>query len=122
MRRSFSERIFGGVCGGMAAALRWPVWPLRLLFVALAVVSGGLVALWYVLLWWLLPPESPAQNRFSRAGLSAPLALLLALGLSALAWFARDLAFVRTAGGQDLLWPGALLLLGTVFLLRQLRA
>lgn len=60
LRRSREARVFGGVCGGIAAfvdappaAVRW-VWALSVL------PSLGVTALGYLLVWGLLPAEAPA--------------------------------------------------------------
>jgi phage shock protein PspC (stress-responsive transcriptional regulator) len=56
LRRSRSDRWFGGVCGGLAARSDVPAWLWRLVFVAVALCGGtGVVA--YVLLWIVLPLE-----------------------------------------------------------------
>jgi len=56
LRRSRSDRWFGGVCGGLAARTDVPAWLWRLVFVAVALCGGtGVVA--YVLLWIVLPLE-----------------------------------------------------------------
>lgn len=56
LRRSNTDRVFGGVCGGIARALGVSSSTVRLLFV-LAVVLGGLSAWAYVILLILIPSE-----------------------------------------------------------------
>ena len=58
LRRSRSERWFGGVCGGLAQVSGIAVWLWRLAFVlfVLCAGAGGLV---YLLLWLVLPLEAP---------------------------------------------------------------
>ena len=63
MYRSFSDRVLGGVCGGLATALHVNAWLIRLIFVLLTLVSLGAFAPLYVLLWWIVPAESPTQRR-----------------------------------------------------------
>ena len=63
MYRSFSDRVLGGVCGGLAAALHVNAWLIRLIFVVLTLVSLGAFAALYLLLWWIVPAESPTQRR-----------------------------------------------------------
>ncbi len=50
--------MLGGVCGGMADAVGWPAWLVRVLFVvgsiAAVAVPGSLI---YVVLWILVPLE-----------------------------------------------------------------
>ena len=118
MYRSFSDRVLGGVCGGLATALHVNAWLIRLLFVLLTLISLGAFALLYVLLWWIVPAESPTQRR---RGFPTILALVLIL-LTAAAWAGRDLGQLTTPSGVNLFWPGALVVLSAVFFLRQLRA
>lgn len=119
MRRSFTDRIMGGVCGGLAASLRLNVWLLRALFVLLTLLSLGVVGLLYMVLWWIIPPESPSQP--SRIGFSplAFLALVLAFVLTGIVLFARG-RFISSTG-QDLFLAGTLAVVGALFFLRQLR-
>jgi phage shock protein C len=55
-RRSRTDRVFGGVCGGMARSTGMESWVWRLLFVALF-ICGGVGFLLYVLLWLFVPSE-----------------------------------------------------------------
>jgi phage shock protein C len=55
-RRSRTDRVLGGVCGGMARATGVESWVWRLLFAILFIFAGaGLLA--YVLLWIFVPSE-----------------------------------------------------------------
>jgi len=55
-RRSRTDRIMGGVCGGLGRATGVESWVWRLIFVALFLcVGAGLLA--YVLLWIFVPSE-----------------------------------------------------------------
>lgn len=119
MLRSFTDRVFGGVCGGLAATLRQNAWVMRAVFVILSLLSFGAFALLYLLLWWVVPQESPTARR--QRGLSVVFVLLLA-ALVIAAWAARDLGYLRSPAGVDLFWPGALVVLSAVFFLRQVRA
>ena len=56
LRRSRSDRWFGGVCGGIAAATGAETWIWRLLLVLLALFGGAGVLL-YILLWIFIPEE-----------------------------------------------------------------
>jgi len=61
LTRSRSERILGGVCGGLA---RWigidPIF-IRLFFVVLAAAGGSGVGV-YILLWIIIPEEGMADS------------------------------------------------------------
>ncbi len=118
MYRSFSDRVLGGVCGGLAARLHISAWVIRVLFALLTVISLGAFGILYLLLWWIVPQESPTQRR---RGVPLILVLLLIV-LTAAAWAGRDMGQLNTAAGINLFYPGALLILGVVFFLRQLRA
>jgi len=118
MYRSFSDRVLGGVCGGLAAALHVNAWLIRLIFVLLTLISLGAFAPLYVLLWWIVPAESPTQRR---RGFPTLLVLVLIVLMLA-AWIGRDLGQMTTASGVNLFWPGVLVVMSAVFFLRQLRA
>ncbi|MFO7320324.1 MAG: PspC domain-containing protein [Chloroflexota bacterium] len=118
MQRSFTDRVLGGVCGGLAASLRLNAWLVRLLFIILALVSLGAFAALYLLLWWITPQESFVMQR--RRGLPLVIALLL-IAMTVAAWLARDAGTFVGPTGIDLFWPGVLLVLSLVFFLRQVR-
>ncbi|HVU11509.1 MAG TPA: PspC domain-containing protein [Phototrophicaceae bacterium] len=118
MVRSFSDRVLGGVCGGLGAALHLRPWLIRLIWVVLTVASLGAFAALYLLLWWIVPQESPMARR---RGFPVILVLLLVV-LTVAAWVGRELGQLNTPSGVNLFWPGALVILCAVFFLRQLRA
>jgi phage shock protein PspC (stress-responsive transcriptional regulator) len=119
MFRSFTDRLLGGVCGGLAASLRVNVWIIRALFVALTIASLGIFAVLYVLLWWITPQESLIAKR--RGGLPVFFALLLVL-LAFGVWAGRDLGWLQAANGESLYLPLLVGVVGLVFFLRQVRA
>jgi phage shock protein PspC (stress-responsive transcriptional regulator) len=55
-RRSRNDRVFGGVCGGMARSTGMESWVWRLLFAVLIIFAGAGLLL-YLLLWILVPSE-----------------------------------------------------------------
>ncbi len=56
LRRSRSDRWFGGVCGGLAGSTGMEAWVWRLLFTVLFICAGaGLLV--YLLLWLFVPSE-----------------------------------------------------------------
>mgnify|MGYP005838085619 CR=1 FL=1 len=117
MHRSFTDRVFGGVCGGVGALFGINPWWVRGAFVILSILSLGVFVIPYLLLWWLAPLASPVSTQ--RRG-AAWLPVLLLLVLTAAVWVARDQGLLRAPNGADLFYPGAALLLGGVFFLRQL--
>lgn len=57
LRRSRSDRLIAGVCGGIAARFGWNAGLVRLLFIVgsfLPIIPGFII---YVILWILLPEE-----------------------------------------------------------------
>jgi phage shock protein C len=55
-RRSRSDRVLGGVCGGLARATGVESWVWRLMFAVLFIFAGaGLLV--YLLLWIFVPSE-----------------------------------------------------------------
>ena len=55
--RSKSERMIGGVCGGIAAYFSIDPVLIRILFIIFALAVGGGILLYLIL--WLLIPEEP---------------------------------------------------------------
>jgi len=58
LKRSLTDRWFGGVAGGLAVATTIPTWAWRILFVLTAFLHG-LGILMYILLWIFVPLERP---------------------------------------------------------------
>jgi phage shock protein PspC (stress-responsive transcriptional regulator) len=57
-KRSRRERIFGGVCGGLAEWLGWTPTRVRVLYVLASIVSAAFPGtLVYVVLWIVVPSE-----------------------------------------------------------------
>lgn len=56
LKRSKSDRMIGGVCGGIARSLGWDPTLVRLLYVLVSIFSAAFPGiLVYVLLWILMP-------------------------------------------------------------------
>ncbi len=64
LTRSRSDRILGGVCGGLGKSTGIDATVFRVLFALLAVAPGVGLPL-YLVLWLLLPEGDPAQPRRS---------------------------------------------------------
>lgn len=113
MMRSFSNRLFGGVCGGLAQSSPFNAWIWRILFIVLTLATMGVGAVVYMIMWWLLPMESPLgqPTNTSLPGLISILLALILLG----AWFGRDLLQLTGSYGY---WAGLLVTL--VFLCKQI--
>jgi phage shock protein PspC (stress-responsive transcriptional regulator) len=58
LRRSRSDRMIGGVCGGIAAWLGWSPTRVRVLYVLVSVLSAAFPGiLVYIVLWIVIPSE-----------------------------------------------------------------
>jgi phage shock protein C len=58
LRRSRRHRIVGGVCGGLADWLGWNPTLVRILYVAVSILSAAFPGtLVYVVLWLVIPQE-----------------------------------------------------------------
>ena len=120
MTRSFTDRVLGGVCGGIAASLRLNAWLVRALFIVGAVITSGAVLALYVALWWAIPQGSLVTRR---GGVVSTLGVILMTGLVIGLWAAeRAGGLLMGATGQSLYLPALATVLALVYLLRQLRA
>ncbi|SHK35360.1 phage shock protein C (PspC) family protein [Pseudonocardia thermophila] len=59
IRRSNTDKMLGGVCGGLAQSLGVDTALLRIAFVVLTVLGAGVAAVLYVAIWALAPVEDP---------------------------------------------------------------
>jgi phage shock protein C len=99
LTRSRSDRVFAGVCGGLAAYMGLDPVLVRVLYVALTFLSGGTGILLYVLAWIIVPaagedmtplaPKDESSKSDSRRvfGILLVVVGLLALASTALPWF-----------------------------------
>lgn len=116
--RSSSQKVIGGVCGGLGDYFAIdPVW-FRIGFVVLA-IAGGSGILIYLLMWLIVPPQPdgyvvPASGRGSVTGVAVIGVVFMIVG---------TVALVNTAApwlGQYV-WPVVLLVGGLVLLLGGLK-
>lgn len=119
MLLSFTDRVLGGVCGGLASALRVDAWLIRALFAVLAVASLGGFGVLYLILWWITPQELPTASR--QRGVPVALVFLM-MGFTGVLWIGRDQTWLRAASGESLYLPLLVFVLAVVFFLRQIRA
>src|SRR5258708_23360576 len=59
IRRNMLDRVFGGVCGGIASTLGVSAWWVRIAFLALIVSAFTFGTLTYILLWVIIPSQTP---------------------------------------------------------------
>lgn len=120
MYRSFVDRMFGGVCGGLGAVFGISAWWFRLAFVILSLVTAGAFVVLYVILWWIIPQESLTEQR--RGGTGRLLLVVILAVLIMTGWYLNTIGALMSPTGQNLYWPILALALGVVFFLRQVRA
>jgi signal transduction histidine kinase len=82
-RRAQEERLAGGVAAGLAARTGFDVTIIRVVLVVATVLSGGFVALLY-LLAWLLVPAAGAESNIASKALTDKRGLAFAVGLVSL--------------------------------------
>lgn len=58
------ERVFAGVCGGIAKYFGWDAGKVRLLYVLISILSAAFPGiLVYVILWFVMPEEKLSWKR-----------------------------------------------------------
>jgi phage shock protein C len=148
LTRSRSDRMIGGVCGGLGAYLRIDPTIVRLLFVLMALGSGAGVFIYFVL-WFVLPSEEAGEavsldaNIRASAGEMADRARSLGSDLSSQDAESRRRGLMVVGGGLilvgavvflnnlnipwlswlkvDLLWPLVLVAAGVLVIVRYLK-
>ena len=123
--RNPSDKLIGGVCGGMADFLGWDPTLVRIAWVVLTLVTGGGGFLAYLALWILLPVgttedglQRPAAVELNEQNLSRVAFILIGLGAL---WLLSNVGILpwvwNLFGGffQVLFWPA--LLIGAGYLI-----
>lgn len=121
--RSRRDRVFAGVCGGLAEYVGLDPVLVRVLYVALTLLSWGMGIVLYLLAWIIVPVESeavsqtaaprdePARHDARRiAGIFLVIIALLALLSTSFGWF-HVFTNLRLAGPVFLLAVGIALLI-----------
>ena len=58
LHRSKTDRMLGGVCGGIARRFGWDPTVVRILYVLVSILSAAFPGiLFYIILWVLIPEE-----------------------------------------------------------------
>jgi phage shock protein C len=119
LRRSQSERVLAGVCGGLGRYLGVDPVLLRIAFVILALANGlGLIA--YVVAWVAIPEERPGQPLGPAPDARRETGRLVLGG--ALVVLGLVLLLDRLAPNLDeLFWPVAVVAVGVAIMLVGLR-
>ena len=58
------DKVFGGVCAGVADYFKWDVRMLRLVWVVLSIVGAGSLVIFYLLLWVLMPDAANEKTNY----------------------------------------------------------
>lgn len=102
MRRRQDHRILAGVAAGVAARTGIDVTAVRVLFVVIALASGGLGVVGYILAWLFVPVAGATSTIAAKAKTDGP-GITLAVGLGSLL-----LAFLLVASDAGAGWLGAI--------------
>lgn len=109
LTRSRTDRVLGGVCGGLAAYLGVdPVW-VRLAAVVLGLFSWGAVVAAYIVAWIIIPEGDPSPSAPAGRGAVVLGVVLIGVGVAALI----DRLF---PGVDRVLWPIVLIVAGAALL------
>ncbi len=120
--RSLIDRVLGGVCGGLSAYLGINAWWARVLTVLLTVLTGGVAAVLYLILWWTLPADLTPGQAVPGRDLGKLLLVGLLIALGGAVTLARGLGLLSGPQGGDLFWPGVVVAVGLALLWREWRS
>jgi len=70
LHRSRTDRIIAGVCGGLARWLGWSPTVVRILYVALSILSAAFPGILIYLLLWIVMPQDHLGRDGEPIGLS----------------------------------------------------
>lgn len=126
LTRSLTDRVLGGVCGGLGAYIGVDPWWVRAAFVILGVFTAGTGVLIYLALWYILPPQAlvdlPDPRGGGRARLSSPETVIViggaVIGMGMIV-LARNLGVLSSEQGDAFL-PLVIIVFGLVLLIKQL--
>jgi phage shock protein C len=125
LTRSLTDRVLGGVCGGLGSYVGINPWWVRGLFIILGIFTAGTGILIYLALWYILPPETLADitvdaDPHHRATNPETMILIggvvIVMGLVVLA---RNLGILSSENGDAFL-PLVVILFGMTLLIKQL--
>lgn len=125
LTRNLTDRVLGGVCGGLGTYVGVDPWWVRALFVALGLFTAGTGALIYLALWFILPVQTLADIPASadKVGRVSQPETVVLVGMGVIAMgviiLARNLGILSGAGGDAFL-PLVVIGFGFVLLVKQL--
>jgi phage shock protein C len=118
LRRSRSDRMLGGVCGGIGAYLGVDPVFVRLAFIAF-VLAGGAGVLAYVVAWIAIPSEEADGTPAGSAPARPPATAAQLVAGAVLVMIGGMLLVDRVLPGLDrFVWPAVLVVAGAVLLAR----
>jgi len=65
--RSRKEKIFGGVCGGIAESLGWTATRVRVLYVLISILSAAFPGTLVYVILWIAVPQAPESGNYEVA-------------------------------------------------------
>jgi signal transduction histidine kinase len=118
LRRAREERLVGGVAAGLAARIGRDATTVRIILVVATILTGGFVAVAYVVAW-LLVPEAGGQGNLASKAITDRRGLALAAAYGSLMVLVRVLASVVHAGWLgSFIWPLAVCGAGLILIWR----
>ncbi len=126
LTRSLTDRVLGGVCGGVGDYIGVNPWWVRVLFIALGLFTAGTGVLLYLALWYVLPAQTladlPADPTLPHEKPANPeTVILIGAGVivMGLVILARNLGVLRGEGGDAFL-PLVVIFFGLMLFVKQL--
>lgn len=125
LTRNLTDRVLGGVCGGLGTYVGVDPWWVRALFVVLGLFTAGTGVLIYLALWFILPVQTLADIPASadKVGRVSQPETVVLVGMGVIAMgviiLARNLGILSGTGGDAFL-PLVVIGFGFVLLVKQL--
>jgi signal transduction histidine kinase len=118
MRRRREDRLLGGVAACLAARMGREVTTIRVILVIATVLTGGFVAIVYVLAWLLIPEEG-AEGNIASTAITDRRGIALAAGFGSLMILIRVMASAFHGGWlSNYIWPVAICGAGLILIWR----
>lgn len=115
--RSTTDKVIGGVCGGLAAYFKIDPVLVRLAFVVFA-LAGGASILLYIVLWIAVPVGDTVAPVTAVRGTETTAIVLIAIGAL---WLLANLGAFRFIN-WNIAWPLVLVVVGAALLLRGVKS
>lgn len=115
--RSTTDKVVGGVCGGLAAYFKIDPVLVRLAFVVFA-LAGGASVLLYIVLWIAVPAGDTGTPVAIVRGTETTAVVLIAIGAL---WLLANLGAFQFIN-WSIAWPLVLVALGAALLLRGVKS